>query len=318
MKANAVFEGGGMRAIGIVGALTYLDTQNYEWQHIAGTSAGAIIAALLAAGYTPKELKNILAEMNFKDFLDKGGIHRLPLLGKALSFLLDKGIYSGDYFEQWIGNLLSSKGIYKFKDVMVNGKSKLKMIASDITRRRILVLPDDLPQYGVNPMDFSIVKAIRMSISIPFYFKPVQFQNSYGLSYIVDGAVCCNFPINIFDTDGGAMLPTIGFKFDCPDISNTRLGKTDPISFLFDIANTISADKNREWLKDENLVRTILIPTEGISPTDFNISSDKIIRLFKTGYKSAVKFHGSWNFENYMRKYRVNNDTSETIKQLYG
>lgn len=304
MKVDAVFEGGGMRGIGIVGALTYLETKGYEWQRVAGTSVGAVIAALIAAGYTSEEMKDILAKMDFRDFLDKSGLQRLPLLGKALGFLIEKGIYSGEYVEHWINKLLKAKGVRKFKDVTVNGECRLKIIASDITKRRILILPDHLPEYGINPMKFSIAKAVRMSISIPFYFKPVQFAHRDGISYIVDGAVSCNFPINIFDVEGTPRWPTIGFKFDNPEISNTKQGKTDPISFLFDIANTLSAEKNREWLKEENLVRTILIPTDGIQPTDFNISKRRSVQLFKAGYKSASKFHKDWDFDEYTRNYR--------------
>lgn len=303
-KADAVFEGGGMRAIGIVGALTYLETQGYSWQRVAGTSAGAVIAALVAAGYDTKELKKVLLEMNFKDFLDKDGFQKLPLLGKALGFLLQKGIYSGDYLEDWINNLLKAKGVQKFKDVSRDGESQLKIIASDITLRKTLILPDGLVDYGIDPMNFPIVKAIRMSISIPFYFKPVEFIHAHGKSYIVDGAVCCNFPINIFDIDGIPRWPTIGFKFDVPETSNTRLGKNDPLSFLMDIANTLSVEKNREWLKSENLSRTVLIPTEGINATSFNISTDKIVKLFRSGYRSAAKFHSQWCFDDYIRKYR--------------
>lgn len=310
MNADAVFEGGGIRAIGIVGALTYLETQGYNWQRVAGTSAGSIIAALIAAGYTTKELKKILIEMNFKDFLDKDGFQKLPLLGKAFGFLLQKGIYSGDYFEDWMNNLLKLKGVQKFKDVSSNGESRLKIIASDITLRKTLILPDSLAEYGIDPMNFSIVKAIRMSISIPFYFKPVEFIHAHGKSYVVDGAVCCNFPINTFDIEGTPRWPTIGFKFDVPEISNTRLGKTDPLSFLIDIANTLSVEKNREWLKKENLARTVLIPTEGVNTTEFNICTDKALSLFRSGYKSAAKFHSKWSFEDYVRNYRCIDKTS--------
>lgn len=305
MKADAVFEGGGMRGIGMVGALTYLEANGYEWQRVAGTSVGAVIAALIAAGYTSEEMKDILSEMDFRDFLDKSGLQKLPLLGKALGFFIEKGIYSGEYVEHWMNKLLKAKGVRKFKDVTTNGECRLKIIASDITRRKILILPDHLPEYGIDPMKFSIAEAVRMSISIPFYFKPVQFTHRDGISYIVDGAVCCNFPINIFDVEGTPpRWPTLGFKFDSPEISNTRQGKTDSISFLFDIANTLSAEKNREWLKDENLVRTILIPTDEVEPTNFSLSRRRIVKLFKAGYKSAAKFHKSWDFEEYTREYR--------------
>jgi NTE family protein len=305
MKADAVFEGGGMRGIGIVGALTYLESKGYEWQRVAGTSAGAVIAALVAAGYSAQELKKILFDMNFRDFLDKSGQQRFPLFGKAFGFLIEKGIYSGEYVEHWINKLLKAKGVHRFKDVTINGECRLKIIASDITKRRILILPDNLSDYGINPMKFSIAKAIRMSISIPFYFKPVQFAHADGISYIVDGAVCSNFPINIFDVNDIPRWPTIGFKFDSPEISNTKQGKTDPISFLFDIANTLSAEKNREWLKDENLVRTILIPTLGVETTDFNISTRRSLKLFRSGYRGASTFYKSWNFEEYLKKYRT-------------
>lgn len=313
MKADAVFEGGGMRGIGIVGALTYMESKGYQWQRVAGTSVGAVIASLVAAGYTAREMKKILAHMDFKDFLDKNGLQRLPVLGKALGFLVEKGIYSGDYVEEWIQKLLRAKGIKKFKDVTINGECRLKIIAADITRRRILILPDDLPSYGINPMKFPIAKAVRMSISIPFYFKPVAFSHSDGISYVVDGAVCCNFPINIFDVQGPPRWPTIGFKFDSPEISNTKQGKTDPISFLFDIANTISAEKNREWLKKENLVRTILIPTLGVATTDFNLSSGKSLKLFKSGYRSAAKFYEHWDYKEYLKEYRYINPEAKFI-----
>ncbi|MCT8976696.1 patatin-like phospholipase family protein [Clostridium sp. CX1] len=313
MKADAVFEGGGMRGIGIIGALNYMETQGYHWQRVAGTSVGAVVAALLAAGYTAKEMNKILSEMDFRDFLDKNGLQRLPLLGKALGFLVEKGIYSGDYVEEWIHKLLKKKGIRKFKDVTTNGECRLKIVASDITKRKTLILPDNLPDYGIDPMKFSIAKAVRMSISIPFYFKPVEFLHADGLSYIVDGAVCCNFPISIFDVKGTPRWPTIGFKFDSTEISNTKQGKKDPISFLFDIAGTMSAEKNREWLKEENLIRTVLIPTLGVNPTDFYLSKSQSLKLFKSGYRSAAKFHKSWNYEEYLGKYRHTNTNSKLL-----
>ena len=48
--ADAVFEGGGVKGIGLVGALKAFEDDGYEWKNIAGTSAGSIIAALLAVG----------------------------------------------------------------------------------------------------------------------------------------------------------------------------------------------------------------------------------------------------------------------------
>ena len=135
IKIDAIFEGGGVRGIGFVGAICCLEEKNYEWQRLAGTSAGSIIATLLAVGYTGKELNSIISATDYNKFLDKKGIQTIPLLGKPLGLFIRKGMYQGNYVEQWMQGLLKAKGKTKFKDVMVNGESRLKIIASDITKR---------------------------------------------------------------------------------------------------------------------------------------------------------------------------------------
>lgn len=306
MKANAVFQGGGMRGIGIVGALTYVESKGYEWENVAGTSVGSVIAALIAAGYTARDMGQMLIKTDFTKFLDRKLLQRIPLVGKAFGFLKEKGIYSGEYTEKWTRDLLRAKGVEKFKDISVNGKSKLKIIASDITRKDMLILPDDLVKYNIDPMEFDIARAVRMSSSIPFYFKPVKLQYKGGISYIVDGAVCCNFPITIFD-DEGFEYPTFGFRFDNPRISYTSEGRTDPLSFLFDIAGTMAKDNDQEYLKEKNAERTIVIPTMGVESTEFNISREKSLELFRAGYRSAREFFKTWDFDEYKRKYTAFN-----------
>ena len=290
MKANAVFEGGGMRAIGIVGALRYFEKKGYQWHKAAGTSAGAIIAALTVAGYTPREMEKIIVTTDFTIFQDKGKIESIPVIGKAIGVFKEKGIYSGERFEQWLEILLKVKGIEKFKDVSDKGQSRLKIIAVDITQKRPLVMPDDLSDYGIDPMEFSVVKAVRMSISIPFYFKPVKFEYSDGMSYIVDGGICYNYPIGIFDTDKSNEYPTIGFKFKNTRLSYTAEGRRDTMAFLFDIAGAMSNEANQLRLSDKDLERSVIIPTLGVDLTDFNLTKEKSIQLFKAGYKGGREF----------------------------
>jgi NTE family protein len=154
MKANAVFEGGGMRGIGIVGALKCMETQGYTWDNVAGTSVGSVIAACIAAGYTAKEIGKLMTSTDFTKFQDKNFVQRFPVIGKAFGLFKEKGIYSGDYIEEWMNNALSAKGVVKFKDISIDGESKLKIVASDITNRTMMVLPDDLSKYGIDPMEF--------------------------------------------------------------------------------------------------------------------------------------------------------------------
>lgn len=305
MKADVVFEGGGMRGIGFVGALRCLEGYGFTWEKTAGTSVGAVIAALIAVGYNAKELRDIMTNTNFNKFLDRDRVQRVPVVGKVLGFLKENAIYSGDYLEEWIGQLLKAKGIEKFKDLYKDGDFTLKMIASDVSRKTKLILPYELVKYGINPMDFSIARAVRMSISIPFYFKPVRLNYNGGVSYIVDGAVCCNFPINIFDVEGIPRWPTFGFKFVDPKVSFTAEGKTDPFSLLFDIADTMGGRINVEHLKEENKARTIFIPTMGVESTEFDIGKEKSIKLYKSGFRSAEEFMKDWDFEDYIKKYRA-------------
>lgn len=308
MLCDAVFEGGGMRGIGFVGALSYLEKKGFKWRNVAGTSAGAIIASLLAAGYTAKEIEKILVETDFLKFLDKEKIQKIPILGKPIGFFSEKGIYSGNFFENWMEELLNKKGVSTFKDLCNNNQCKLKLIASDITRKEMLILPDALSSYGINPLNFKISKAVRMSMSIPFYFKPVTFKYHGGVSYIVDGGICWNYPISIFDNNKDCKkIPTIGFKFKTSDISYTAKGKTDAMSFLFDIADTMSAETNGSHLCNDDINRTIFIPALDVDTTEFDIPKEKSLLLFKSGYRAAKNF--VQKYESSMIEHEAKNTT---------
>lgn len=302
MKADAVFEGGGMRGIGIIGALSYFESCGYEWQRLAGTSCGALIAALIASGYSSRELKNLMIDTNFNKFLDKDRLQKIPLVGSAIGIFKNKAIYSGDYLEKWISELLKTKGISKFKDLVVDGECRIKIVAADVTKKTALILPDSLPDYGIDPLEFEVAKAIRMSSSIPFYFKPVKLTYQGGVSYIVDGSVACNFPIEIFDEKIAPAKPTIGFKFyNCSD--NTSKDKSNALSFMFDIAGTLARGMNTEYFKPHNIDRTVFIPTYGVGVTDFKISKEKSLSLYRSGYRGALDFLNKWNFEAYKKNH---------------
>lgn len=306
MKIDAVFEGGGMRGIGIVGAINYMEKEGCEFQRVAGSSAGAVIAALIAAGYSSRKIRKMLVEISFLKFMDKDKLQRLPFLGKPLGIIKEKSLYSGDYLESFMDNLLKHSGISKFKDVYENGEYKLKIIASDITNKKALIIPDDLPNYGIDPMEFSIAKAVRMSCSIPFYFKPVQLNTPKGIAYIVDGGITSNFPLAIFDVNSIPRWPTIGFRFDITDSTKNLHQSNDSLSFLLILAQTMFKKSTSEYLNDENLIRSVIIPTYDVLPTDFNLSKETAIYLYKSGYISAKKFLANWDFEEYINKYRCN------------
>lgn len=306
MKINAVFEGGGVKGIALIGAVCCLEDRGYKFENLAGTSAGSIVASLLAVGYSGKELKEIVEGIDYANFLDKSifdNFKIISLIGKTIGFIKDKGIYSGNPIYEYIEKLLQKKGKTKFKDVSRDGKSYLKIIASDVTRGEILILPDDLILYGIDPMEFSIATAVRMSISIPLIFKPVKVKYKDNISLIVDGGLLSNYPIWIFDGEGTPPLPTIGLKLTEKGPTLTSRGKTDLISYILDIFSAAIYKNEETYVKHKDWVRTIAIPTLGLSGLEFNKISILSLKLFQSGYKSAEEFLKYWNYQDYKKRF---------------
>ncbi|OGW13981.1 MAG: hypothetical protein A3G93_07570 [Nitrospinae bacterium RIFCSPLOWO2_12_FULL_45_22] len=101
LRADAVFEGGGVKGIGLVGAVSEIERAGYEFENLAGTSAGAIVTALLAVNYNAGEIKRELEKLNYNNFKDEGLLDKLGIVGKGLSIGFEYGIYEGEYFEAW-------------------------------------------------------------------------------------------------------------------------------------------------------------------------------------------------------------------------
>ena len=121
LRADAVFEGGGVKGIGLVGAVAEIKKAGYEFMNLAGTSAGAIVASLLAAGYRGTEIRGILETLNYNRFKDEGLLDKLGLMGKGLSLGFEYGIYEGEFFENWLDGLLKAKKKTVFGDMLMPG-----------------------------------------------------------------------------------------------------------------------------------------------------------------------------------------------------
>lgn len=326
MKVDAVFEGGGVKGIGLVGAVSEVEKAGYEFENLAGTSAGAIVAALLAVGYSSSEIRFELERLNYNDFKDEGLLDKLGVIGKGMSIGFEYGIYEGEYFESWLEGLLRAKGKTLFGDIHIPGqteeryKYKLQVVAADITDRRLLILPRDLKDFGFDPDRFSIARAVRMSMSIPLFFEPVRLGDASGREhFIVDGGVLSNYPVWLLD-DGSSNppWPTFGFKLMEP---NTRQLKepsrnpiTNPVSFLKAIVGTMmdAHDKYHVTKTSGDLDRTIGISTvvtindrtREIKTTDFDITGEESIALFQNGVKEGQRFLSAWDFDRWKQAYR--------------
>src|SRR4051794_2955019 len=205
LAVDLVCEGGGVKGIGLAGAYSVLEERRYRPNNVAGTSAGAITAALIAAGYSADELKKVVMEMDFRRFEDKNWEAHIPGAGVPLSLLARTGVHKGDEFYEWLKGLLAEKNVYTFADLKASWEkpkyqSRLQVIASDISARQLLVLPRDAEVIGERWDSLEVAHAVRMSMSIPIFFEPVRAHNpkTNHAHVIVDGGMLSNFPVWLF------------------------------------------------------------------------------------------------------------------------
>lgn len=266
MKFNAVFQGGGVKGIGLVGALRKVEEGNVEFEGLAGTSAGAIVAGLFAAGYSTEQLRQLLMETDFAALLD-------PPRFKSLQLWRRYGIYKGQKLYRWLYELFKQKGVVKMEDLK---KHDLKIIASDVRTKSILVF--DRKGYP----SLEIAEAIRMSLSIPLFFEAYR----HGQSIVVDGGLLTNYPLWVF---ADRKEPTIGFKLISKNTAVPEAPRSFP-HFLISLVSTMLEAHDKEDEKTLDWAYTIHIPTYDIATTDFSLSREKKELLHQAGYIAASEY----------------------------
>ncbi len=298
-RINAVFEGGGVKGISLVGAVCAAEERGAVFERVAGTSSGAIVASLIAAGYRAADIKAILEETPFRTFLRRKGIYNFGVIGSVLRILFKMGLYSSEELKLWIEGLLAVRGVHTFGDLP---KGKLSIVASDITNGKLLVLPDDISGYGLDPMRMSVAAAVRMSSSLPYFFDPVRIRMNPGLrrtngraaqwAYIVDGGLLSNFPLWLFDNDQrGTAHPvqTVGFQMVGKNETEPRVIK-GPVTMLQAVFETMLQAHDERYIEKQNRPRTVKIPTKGIRSTQFHLSKEESDMLYGSGYEAAASF----------------------------
>jgi NTE family protein len=324
-SVDLVFEGGGVKGIGLAGSLAVLEERGFIPQNVAGTSAGAITAALLAAGYRGEELRTIVMELDFRQFQDKAWEDKVPLIERSLSLLLDLGVYEGDRFLEWMRECLAAKGVHTFADLAREGEEDprwrydLQVIASDVTKHRLLVLPRDAGELGIKPDELDVALAVRMSMSIPIFFEPVRVENKEtGETHvIVDGGMLSNYPVWLFDCNDAEPpeWPTFGLLLVEPKPKvqvGARLPKAEPIpngprgllAYVKALAQTMMEAHDRLYVEGADFARTIPIPTLGVGTTAFDLSPERKLALYDSGRFAAQEFLKTWDFDAYVAAFR--------------
>jgi NTE family protein len=314
-KTDLVLEGGGVKGLGLLGAVTSLAAHGYTFPRIAGTSAGAIVGALVAAcmarGAEISRLEKLMEDLDYISFRDETPLDRLHGPGKVAELLLSRGIYKGDYLVTWLSKQLEDLGVETFGDLRISEaddpgsalpdhqRYRLVVMASDISTGQLVRLPWDYRHYGLEAESMRVVDAVRASMSIPFFFHPSELKTSDGNRVtLVDGGMLSNFPIESFDRDDGnpPRWPTFGVKLSArPQGYAEKQPTGNVLEFSVACLHTLLAAHDAYHLDDKHVTeRTIFVDTSGVSATDFDIDRETQRRLFANGQQSAEQFLSTW------------------------
>lgn len=169
LKIGLALSGGAVWGISHIGVLKAFEDNHIPISFIGGTSIGALIGALYAAGMTVAELENLALNTQWKD------ISKLSLLFR--------GLLSNEPMEQYIENLV---GNLTFDDL----KIPFQAVAADLITGEEVILKSG-----------RLSAALRATTAIPGIYQPVQIENRT----LVDGGIVNNVPIQMV-RDMGADL----------------------------------------------------------------------------------------------------------------
>jgi len=323
LHADLVLEGGGVKGIALAAAVATLAEAGYRFPRVAGTSAGAIVGAVVAALERRDEPMDRLAEiartLDYRRFRDRG----LPgsLLGPfgvltdGLSVLLEGGAYEGDYLAGWLRGVLGDLGVRTFGDLRLDDPGDdgalhhrygLVVMASDLSRKRLVQLPWDYEEYGLDPDEQPVADAVRASASIPYFFEPVELRGAYGVSTLVDGGLLSNYPISAFDRldEVPPRWPTLGVRLDALGIgagAPPARPVKGPVRMGVALVETAIEACQAEHLLDPcNVARSVPVDTASLSAVDFDLSEADQVTLLEAGADAAARFLGTWDFTTWL------------------
>lgn len=276
---NLVFEGGGVKGVAYCGALQELESHGLlaHVARVAGTSAGAITAALVAIGCTSAELTDAMLALDFTRFEDGE-------LEGPVRIVEEYGWYRGKTFLEWMQGQVEAKlgsPQATFGDLLGMRHTDLRVVATNLATRTAQVFST-----ATTPT-VPVAEAVRMSMSIPLFFGAVSFDGDV----YVDGGAVWNYPIEIFD-DPEVSAATVGFRLE-----NLTAPPPPPVP-VHDLAEygkglweTIMNAQGGFYNRDpEDVRRSVVIDDLGLRATDFGLTTAQKHALIDNGAKATRAF----------------------------
>jgi len=330
LNADLVLEGGGVKGVALAGAVAVLEERGYRFHKVAGTSAGAIVGALVAAGAPAQRLREIMNDLDYRRFRDPSLLGRMGPLGVVIEILLNKGWCRGDYFRSWLSGVLKEFGVTTFGQLTLDDVAsdpalrevpdrayRFVAMAADVTHGELVRLPWSYRErFGLDPSQVLVADAVRASMAIPFFFRPLRCWNQTAgrEAWLMDGGMLSNFPIETFDRTDGAVprWPTIGIKLSARSMVSHINDIHGVVSLSRAMLSTMTGFHDRIHIgRSEVLARTIFVDTGDVRATDFDLSPAAAQELYERGRLAATEFldgddhHPAWDFDDYLRRYRT-------------
>jgi NTE family protein len=278
---NLALQAGGVLGTAYVGAVKALAENGIlaGIERVSGSSAGAIMGALVALRFSPAEIERIMLNLDYSSFTD--GFNPFDLLQRY-------GLYKGDCFHEWMRDLVGKKLTKDatFEDMAKAGFGDLYIFATDITSQ-------GLQEFSCRSTpDASVASAVRASMSIPLFFEAWQFPDGNPNDHIyVDGGMLLAYPLWTFDYPPFIAAETynpetLGLSLKTKSASVGERNYGDFKGFVNSLFATVSSMR----ISATDQLRTVSIDTLGISPTNFKISMADKQKLAASGYSGVISF----------------------------
>ena len=273
MKVGIALSGGGIRGIAHAGVLKGLEENEIKIEAIGGTSAGGLVAALYAMGYSPYYIYTL-----FKRYAKEiVNVNSNPIIAELARYMMNKetklnGLNTGENLEKLFNEMAKRKNITKIKDI----KMPIVIPAVDIMESQECVFTNNIPDLSDDKekyiKEISVGKAIRASSSFPVAFCPCNYKK-----YIfMDGGVLNNVPVREVKKQGVDKVIAVKFESDAINEDSSMM---DIMMKTLDIMNDRISEEN---LNDSDYTLTVRTDKTGL------LDLDKMSSCYKYGYKAVI------------------------------
>lgn len=271
MQNILILSGGGLKGIAHVGVLKALEEKNIlkNIKFIAGTSIGGLIGCFHIIGYTPDELKELIANIDLKLILNQN----LKLNNLIQKFGIDDGVR----FEYVLIELFKSKNINENITML----ELYQQTNIELTLTTVCV--NDTKLYYINHKTFpnlKVLTALQMTSAIPFFFTPVQYQNKL----YIDGGIMNNYPINYYKKYKKHIIG-VYLNYAKNEIANIYNIETFLFNTLDCVCEGVCIGLTEKYKK-----QTIILTLLPISILNFNIDDTIKENLYNQGYNLTIAY----------------------------